>query len=459
MGRMHLGALFKGLVLLAIALWVQPFVQAQNPPARQYVPVLTVDGPIGPATADYVTRGIASAMETGAPLILIRMDTPGGLDTSMREIIRAIVNSPVPVATYVSPSGARAASAGAFILTASHIAAMAPGTNVGAATPVQLGAPSAPGPADGTGSREEQKTQSPKGASPSEAKALNDAIAYIRSLAEMRGRNAEWAEAAVREATSLSAQAALNRKVIDLVARDTADLMRQVDGRRLQAGGREVQLDTSAMTLREVTPNWRTRLLSALTNPNIALILMMIGAYGLLFEFMNPGALYPGTIGAIALLLGLYALSALPVNYAGIALILLGLALVVAEAFAPSFGILGIGGAAAFMLGGAILFDTDLPQFRLGWPVLGAVGMAALGATILTARLAIRSRHRKVASGREEMIGSVGLVMDWQGTAGHVRVHGERWRATGDVSLEPEQPVRITALQGLVLEVEPAQAT
>ncbi|MFA7584896.1 MAG: nodulation protein NfeD [Novosphingobium sp.] len=446
------------LLALMLAGLAQAWANAQTQPGGAEVPVLTIEGAIGPATADYVADGIARAAEQGAPMVIIRMDTPGGLDTSMREIIRAILGSPVPVLTYVSPSGARAASAGAFILTASHVAAMAPGTNVGAATPVQLGAPatpSSPDPGDRQG--EDKGASSPaKSGGASEAKALNDAIAYIRSLAEMRGRNADWAEAAVRDAASLSAKSALEQKVIDIVARDDGDLLAQLNGRIITMGNGQVRLQTDGLRLTELLPDWRTRLLSAITNPNIALILMMIGAYGLLFEFMNPGALYPGTIGAISLLLGFYALSVLPVNYAGLALIVLGLALMGAEAFSPSFGILGIGGMIAFVLGATIMFDTDVPQFRVALPVLAAVAVASLGATLLTMRLALRSRRSSVATGREEMIGATGSVLDWQGKGGHVRVHGERWNALAASELHAGQQVRIIRLQGLTVEVEPA---
>ena len=443
-----------------------------SPPLRT-APVLMLDGAIGPASADYVVRGIADGVSDGAPFILIRMDTPGGLDTSMREIIRAIVNSPLPIITYVSPSGARAASAGAFILISSHVAAMAPGTNVGAATPVQLGGSnplSGPQDQDDQSREEQDKSQKPQEsgsapASATDAKALNDAIAYIRSLAEMRGRDADWAEAAVREAASLSAQSALERGIIDVVARDSTELMAALDGRMVQLAGGEVRLDTAGVALAESAPNWRTRLLMALTNPNIALILMMIGAYGLLFEFMSPGALYPGTIGAISLLLGLYALTALPVNYAGVALILLGMALMAAEAFAPSFGILGIGGLIAFVLGALVMFDTDVPQFRVALPVLAAVAFASLGATLLTVRLALSARHHQVVSGREEMVGSIGRVIDWSEGRGHVHVHGERWAAHWASHreeqgvhhpLQPGTSVQVTGIDGLLLSVEPA---
>ncbi|WP_052117801.1 NfeD family protein [Novosphingobium pentaromativorans] len=459
MDRSHCIAPLRWLLLLCLlfGLWQAALAEPQLP-ARE-VPVLLINGAVGPATADYITKGITSAGEAGAPLVLIRMDTPGGLDTSMREIIRAIVNSPIPVATYVSPSGGRAASAGAFILLASHVAAMAPGTNVGAATPVQMGAPAAPG-AEPEGEAKDEpgsdKANGSKSGSASERKALNDAIAYIRSLAEMRGRNADWAEAAVRDADSLSAQAALAQDVIDIVARDSADLLAQLNGRTIQVGAAEIRLDTTGMVLAEVEPDWRTRLLAAITDPNIALILMMIGAYGLLFEFMNPGDLYPGTIGAICLLIGLYALSALPVNYAGIALIVLGMALMAAEAFSPSFGILGIGGVVAFGLGATIMFDTDIPEFRIAVPVLGAVAVASLGATLLTMRLALKSRQAKVVSGREQMVGATGRIVDWNGSSGHVHIHGERWRATGGAAFHIGQLVRVVAIDGLTLTLEPA---
>ncbi|WP_158010852.1 NfeD family protein [Tardibacter chloracetimidivorans] len=419
------------------------------------VPVLHVDGAIGPATSDYVARSLEAAAEEGAPFIVLRMDTPGGLDNSMREIIREILRSPVPVVTYVSPSGARAASAGTFILYASHVAAMSPGTNVGAATPVQLGGGG--GPFSAPEKADPDKEGDSGSASASEAKALNDAIAYIRSLADLRGRNADWAEAAVRSAASLPAQAALEQNVIDLVARDRNDLLAQINGMKVIAGSAETTIDTRGVTLVDVNPNWRTRLLGAITNPNIALILMMIGLYGLLFEFMNPGALYPGTIGAICLLIGLYALSALPVNYAGVALILLGIALMAAEAVSPSFGILGIGGIVAFILGATIMIDTDIPEFRLSWPVLGAVAATSLGLTVLIARLGLSAHRRKLVSGREGMIGALGEVVDWNDGKGHVFVHGERWRAVGAHGLNAATPVRVMSVDGITLGVEPVR--
>ncbi len=417
--------------------------------------VLDLDGAVSPATSDYLTRGIDRAGERQAELVIIRMDTPGGLDTSMREIIRAILASPVPVATFVSPAGARAASAGTYILYASHVAAMTPGTNLGAATPVAIGGGGSPFGGGGGDEPEEtdRQRQAPRNAG--EAKAINDAVAFIRGLAEMRGRNADWAEQAVRQAASLTATAAARENVIDFTATSLEELLAMAHGMTVQVGQAERTLDTRGLALEMMEPDWRTRLLAIITNPNVALILMMIGIYGLIFEFMNPGTLIPGTVGGISLLIGLYALAVLPVSYAGVGLILLGLALIVAEAFAPSFGILGIGGAVALVLGAAIMFDTDIPGIEISWAVIGAVAVASVALALLVARLAVTSRRIKVATGREDMVGARGEVVDWSGSKGHVFIAGERWNAVSEEPLGPGEMVRIAALDGLTLKVEP----
>jgi len=423
--------------------------------------VVNLDGAIGPASADYVARSLAKADATGARIVVLRLDTPGGLDASMRQIIRSILASPVPVATYVAPGGARAASAGTYILYASHLAAMAPGTNLGAATPVQLGGPpglapkSAPRPDSEEPGATDSKSRPPPAVSESQSKAINDAVAYIRALADLRGRDADWAERAVREAASLDAREAVAAGVADFMARDVDDVLAQADGRVVTVGGAPVTLRTAGLAVEHLNPDWRHELLAAITNPNVALILMMIGVYGLIFEFMNPGALYPGTIGVISLVVGLYALAVLPVNYAGILLILLGIGLMAAEGYSPSFGTLGIGGVAAFLLGGMILMDTDIPGFEVSVPLLAGLTLSSLVFTLLVVRLALSARRRRVVTGREEMIGAFGVVQNWSAGAGHVFTHSERWRAVSPAPLKPGDRVRTVAVDGLTLVVEP----
>jgi membrane-bound serine protease (ClpP class) len=420
--------------------------------------LLDISGPIGPATSDYVSRGLAAAQEQDVRIVILRLDTPGGLDTSMRVIIEDILASPVPVVSYVAPSGARAASAGTYILYASHVAAMAPGTNLGAATPVQLGGGGGP-----TGGGEDQQTgggedgeEGAGGDRPTiEDKAINDAIAYIRSLAELRGRNAEWAARAVREAASLPAHEAVEMNVVDLMADDLDALLARIDGRTVSAAGRDVKLDTEGLTVVEREPDWRTELLSIITNPNVAYILMLIGIYGIIFEFYSPGLVFPGVIGAVSLLLALYAMHVLPVDYTGLALILLGIALMVGEAFSPGIGAVGIGGVVAFVLGSVLLMDTDVPGYEVSWALITPVALAAAASFLLIAMMAMRSRHRPIVSGPEEMVGSAGRVLDWHDGQGSVRAHGEVWRARAEAALRPGQAVRVRRRDGLVLEVEP----
>lgn len=433
----------------------------EEAPAAGLALVLHIEGAIGPATSDYITTGLETARERGAKAVILQMDTPGGLDTSMREIIRAILESSVPVLSYVSPSGARAASAGTYILYASHISAMAPGTNLGAATPVSVGGGGLPMPGGGqdkpeSGEETEEDGSDEAGSGDAmKAKMVNDAVAYIRALAEMRGRNAEWAEKAVREAASLPSSEALKENVIDIQAANINDLLAQADGRTVQLSGNEVTLATKGLSTEDLTPDWRNELLGLLTSPNVALILMMIGIYGIIFEFMNPGAIYPGTAGAICLMLALYAFAALPVNVAGAGLILLGMVLIAGEAFSPSFGALGIGGTIALLIGATILIDTDAPGFQVSWYVLAGIAVTTLGFTYLVAHLAIASFRQRVTTGKEEMEGMSATVLDWENGRGFVHAHSERWRAVSDAPLEAGDTVTIDEIDGLTLHVSP----
>jgi membrane-bound serine protease (ClpP class) len=414
--------------------------------------VLEVADAIGPATSDFLRRGIDAAAENDAELVIIVLDTPGGLDSSMRDIIKAILASPVPVATFVYPSGSRAASAGTYILYASHIAAMAPATNLGAATPVPIGGKPDTGK-DGSDDQDEENGKTDPG-SAMNRKAVNDAIAYIRSLAELRGRNAEWAEIAVREGESLSAEAALETGVIDVMADDIPGLLKAINGRTVTTEFGEVTLATESLIVEKRTPDWRTELLSVITNPSIAYLLLLVGIYGLIFEGYNPGAIVPGVVGAICLLLAAYALQLLPVNYAGLGLIALGVVLMIAELFAPSFGALGIGGIIAFVIGSVILIDTDVPGFRISLSLI--FSMAIAGAVLVFAILAvaIKARRAPVVTGREELIGGVGEARSDIAEHGSVWVHSELWNARSATPLKAGDKVRIIDIDGLTLVVE-----
>ena len=423
--------------------------------------LLEIIGPIGPATSNYVVRGIEQAAADNARLIIIQMDTPGGLDTAMRDIIKAILSSPVPVVSWVAPSGSRAASAGTYILMASHVAAMAPATNLGAATPVPVGggqqpAPPAEQPAAGPEeSGEEAPGEPPPMQGGPAAKAVNDAVAYIRGLAERRGRNADWAEKAVRESASLTAERAVEENVIDFVAADMGELLAALDGRTVSTELGDIQLDTAGLAVERQEPDWRTELLAVITSPTVAYMLLLAGIYGLIFEGYNPGAILPGVVGAICLLLALYAFQVLPVNYAGLGLIALGVLLMIGEIFVPSFGALGIGGLIAFVVGSIILMDTDVPGFGIPMALIGSVALLGGSAVMAIVWFAVRARNRPIVSGREDMLGAPAVAMaDFSGT-GQVRVHGEIWNAHAAQPVNQGAPLRVTGMKGLVLEVEP----
>ncbi|MGF1554066.1 MAG: nodulation protein NfeD [Paracoccaceae bacterium] len=419
--------------------------------------VVEVRGAIGPATTHLIEQAIGDAEAAEAAALVIALDTPGGLVTATRDITSAILDAEIPVIGYVSPGGARAASAGTYMIYATHLAAMAPGTNIGAATPVRMGgAPGGDAPReDDTDDEDTEDTERTRPEDAGMAKATNDAVAWIRSLAELRGRNADWAERAVREAVSLSANEAVEKNVVALVADDLADLAARIDGREVDLGGETIALATADAPIERIEPSLTTEILQLLTNPNVAFLLMTLGTYGLIFELANPGV-GPGVPGVICLVLGLYALNQLPLDYAGLALVALGLAFMTAEAFTPTFGILGLGGLAAFVGGSAMLIDTDVPGYQLDWSVILTV--AALGVGLLCVILGVvwRAQGGAQRTGAPAMIGGHAEVIDWADTRGHVYANGERWQAEGPEGLVPGDDLVIEALEGLVLHVRRA---
>ena len=406
--------------------------------------LVELQGAIGPSTQDHVQRSLRTAVDENVDLVILQIDTPGGLDQSMRGIVRSILSSDIPIISYVYPSGSRAASAGTYILYASPIAAMAPATNLGAATPVKIGGlPELPS-AD-----EDPQEKDPDAL---EKKIVNDSAAYIKSLAKRYGRNEIWAEQAAREGVSLTAAEALEKNVIDFVANDISSLLQQIDGRELKLANITVTLDTSDMSIERIEPDWRTRLLSVITDPNIAYILMLVGIYGLIFEFASPGFFVPGVVGAICLVLALYAFQTLPINYAGLALLFLGMVFMISEAFVTSGGVLGLGGVVAFIIGSIILFDDE--NLAVSLPLIGGIALVSSAFMLWVLTRMIRLRRQPAVSGVESMTNQIAIVSENFIGEGRVRIGGESWLAHSEVKMKAGQSVRIKSVHDLVLEVE-----
>jgi membrane-bound serine protease (ClpP class) len=432
-------------LLLSAALLLAPPIALAAP-----VAVISVEGAIGPATSDFVNRSLETAAKQGAPLVVLRLDTPGGLDTSMRDIIRDILASPVPVAAWVGPSGARAASAGTFILYASHFAAMAPATNLGAASPVAIGG--APGGAKPEpAGKDAKKGEAPAGDTMMR-KVTNDASAYIRSLAQLRGRNADWAERAVREAVSLSAAEAKKINVIDVVADSVPALLAALDGRAVEVAGVKRKLATRGAEILAIEPDWRTKVLAVITNPSVAYLMILLGIYALIFEFSNPGLILPGVVGAICILIAMYAFQLLPVNYAGLALLLLGIAFMVAEVWVAAHGALAIGGLVAFVIGSIMLLDTEVPQFEIPYTLIAGVTVGSAAFVFLVVGMMVKNRARPVVAGREYLLGAAGEALEDISNEGWARVQGERWRVRTREPLRTGERLRVTAVHGLTLD-------
>ncbi|SDA89529.1 NfeD family protein [Mesorhizobium qingshengii] len=446
---------FARVALLAAAFVAAAVVSPFSSAGSERVALsVAIDGAIGPASTRQLEEALDVAARRDASVLILQLDTPGGLVTSMREMIADILASPVPVIGYVAPAGGHAASAGTYILYATHIAAMAPGTNLGAATPVEMGGlPSLPGGEKDNGPAKDEKDATGRPAGDAMmAKVTNDAVALIRSLAELRGRNGDWGEKAVREAASLSANAALQEHVIDFVAHDTTELLQLADGRTVDVAGKKEVLATKGLPVETLEPGWFIQLLAIITDPNTAIILMLVGVYGIIFEFTSPGAVAPGVIGTICLVLGLYALNLLPINYTGLALMLLGIAFLVVEAFNPTV-VLGLGGVAAFLFGAAMLLRVEGPGFAMSWAIIGPAAALTLGLALLTGTYVWAARRNPPRVGGEAMRGLPAEILDWQGGEGHVLAQGERWRAKADEPVAPGDSVEVTDVSDLVLTV------
>ena len=460
-------AVWLNRIIFLVLIGILPLVYGENTNKNYQVIVLTINGSIGPATSEYVLHGLGEAINVGAELAIIKMDTPGGLDTAMRDIIQGIISSSVPVVTFVSPSGSRAASAGTYILYASHIAAMSPATTLGAATPVEIGGmPEYPGspkpseekPLEDKNSDKESKDEKHLPNS-MQKKIVNDAAAYIRGLAQLRGRNMEWAEEAVRNASSLSAEEAIQLNVIDILANDITDLLDKLNNQTINILGHDRQLATESVSIQYIEPDWRNKLLSVITDPNILPILMTLGMLGLIYEMLNPGFVLPGVLGGICILLALYAAQVLPINYAGVALILLGILFMIGEAFAPSFGALGVGGVVAFIIGSIILIDTDFEGFGVSIPFISTFAIANALFFFAVLSLVLKSRRKPVVSGSEELIGSTGKITEANENYGRALVHSENWQAKSQTPIFVGQKIRVTGIEGLILIVEPENST
>lgn len=422
-----------GFIILVFFLYV-PSVYAAK------VVELSIKGPIGPATADYIIRNIDKSQQ--ADLILIHLDTPGGLDESTRSIIQKFLSSKVPIVTYVSPTGARAASAGTYILYASTLAAMSPGTQLGAASPVNVAA----GFGGGTKINKQSTTM--------EKKITNDAVATIRSLAQLRGRDPVFAQNAVLNAQTLTASEALKEGVINYIAVDDKDLLSQLNGVVVTQNNQKITLNTDNPEIKLINPNWRTYFLSVITDPTVAYLLLLLGIYGIFFELVNPGFVLPGVVGAVSMLMALYALQLLPVNYAGFCLIILGIGFIIAEAFLPSFGSLGVGGTIAFLLGSIMLINSPSAAYHIAWSVIWAMALVNIVIFIILLGTAVRARRQKVHHGLVVLLGAQGRALGDINTEGQAIIRGEIWSVRSQHFIAKDKPVKVIGISGLVLHVE-----
>lgn len=424
------------------------------------VRVLTIEGAIGPATSHHITKALQKAAEDSVELVVIRLDTPGGLVDSLRTIVQDVLSSPVPVCTYVAPNGARAASAGTYLSYASHISAMCPVSNIGSSTPVTMGSspnkvPGLPGTPNSPNESEETEDATENSTSAMDRKILEDSVAYIKSLAELRGRNVEWAEKTVREAANLTASEALDLNVTDYIAEDVRDLLEQIHGSTIEnVAGNTVVMDTADALVVEIETDWVYEFLKIITNPNVAYLLLIVGINAIIIELYNPGLGGAGILGIICLVLGAYALHLLPLNYAGLALLAVGVILFIAEAITPSYGIFGLGGIVSFIAGSLLLYDTDIPAFQISFAVVAAISTVTALLLIFVIRTALKQRKKGPVSGLDGLIGKEARVLADFTDEGRVFAEGETWTATADVPLARNDRVVVRDINGLTLKVE-----